>query len=569
MQSWHSLKKRIHDMNFQSKIKFAFLLISMIPVIVLGSFCFSETRSLLINQSKSDLNAALNQSALTLNSQLEAYNKIVNFLSFNQEIVNAANHTYTSTFEMYDQLVNVIDQNFYTARNLNASIEQLTLYTDTNLHQHGQTVRPLSEVRTATWYPLVMQSTNILWFSDRHNIYSVRRVLNTKIKNPKDNIIYARINAKSLLEPFDSLETQGAELLIMDAAGQAVYSSEPDQVYPESLFRHPSVDEMHWNGEEYTVLHASIPTSGWEVFLYKPTSLITQSAWRIVSTVLLMIIACIVAVVVAGTLFSHKFISRIEQLRHNMKTVEEGSLEVTVHSDSKDEIGDLIRGFGNMVVKTEDLINKVYREEIARKEYEMKALQAQINPHFLYNSLSLINWRALRIHATDISEMAQLLSTFYRTTLNKGNNMILVSNEILNVQSYMKIQLLMHSNSFDVEYRIDEAILPYHMPNLMLQPLIENAIIHGIENRDEGGRIKLSGQLEDGCIVFQVEDNGIGIEPKQLASLLDSKPMGYGLKNVHDRARLMYGSEYGITITSEVNQGTHVTLRFPAADENK
>ena len=133
---------------------------------------------------------------------------------------------------------------------------------------------------------------------------------------------------------------------------------------------------------------------------------------------------------------------------------------MTVHSDSKDEIGDLIRGFGNMVVKTEDLINKVYREEIARKEYEMKALQAQINPHFLYNSLSLINWRALRIHATDISEMAQLLSTFYRTTLNKGNNMILVSNEILNVQSYMKIQLLMHSNSFDVEYQIDEAILP-------------------------------------------------------------------------------------------------------------
>ncbi|AZS15108.1 sensor histidine kinase [Paenibacillus lutimineralis] len=567
MQSWYTLKKRIHDMNFQSKIKFAFLLISMIPVIVLGSFCFSETRSLLINQSKSDLNAALNQSALTLNSQLEAYNKIVNFLSFNQEIVNAANHTYTSTFEMYDQLVNVIDQNFYTARNLNASIEQLTLYTGTNLHQHGQTVRPISEVHNTTWYPLVMKSTNILWFSDRHNIYSVRRVLNTKIKNPKDNIIYARINSKSLLEPFDSLETQGAELLIIDAAGQAVYSSEPDEVYPNSLYRDPSVDEMHWNGKKYTVLHASIPTSGWEVFLYKPTSLITQSAWRIVSTVLLMIIACIGAVVVAGTLFSRKFISRIEQLRHNMKTVEEGSLEVTVHSDSKDEIGDLIRGFGNMVVKTEDLINKVYREEIARKEYEMKALQAQINPHFLYNSLSLINWRALRIHATDISEMAQLLSTFYRTTLNKGNNMILVSNEILNVQSYMKIQLLMHSNSFDVEYQIDEAILPYHMPNLMLQPLIENAIIHGIENRDEGGKIKLSGKLEDDCIVFQVDDNGIGIEPGQLASLLDSKPTGYGLKNVHDRARLMYGAEYGITIMSEVNQGTHVTLRFPAADE--
>lgn len=563
-QSWHSLKKYIHDLNFQTKIKLAFLLISMIPVIVLGSFCFSETRSLLINQSKSDLNAALNQSALTLDSQLEAYNKIVNFLSFNQEIVNAANHTYTSTFEMYDQIVNVIDQNFYTARNLNASIEQLTLYTGTNLHQHGQTVRQLDEIKKMNWYPHVMDSTNVLWFSEQQRIFSVRRVLNTKIKNPKDNILYAKINYESLLKPFESLESQGGNLLILDTRGQLVYTSEPSGVYPTSLYSDPSVEEMHWNGQKYTVLHSEIPTSGWTVFLYKPTNLITEKAWQIVSTVLFIIVGCIAAVAIAGTLFSRKFISRIEQLRSNMKTVEEGALEVTVHSDSKDEIGDLIRGFGNMVVKTEGLINKVYREEIARKEYEMKALQAQINPHFLYNSLSLINWRALRIHATDISEMAQLLSTFYRTTLNKGDNMILVSDEILNVQSYMKIQLIMHSNSFDVEYQIDEAILAFHMPNLMLQPLMENAIIHGIENRDEGGKIKLSGKLEDDCIVFQVEDNGIGIEPERIASLLESKPTGYGLKNVHDRAKVMYGSEYGLTIESEVNRGTRVILRFPA-----
>lgn len=561
MQNWRSLKKYIHDLNFQTKIKLAFLLISMIPVIVLGSFCFSETRSLLINQSKSDLNAALNQSALTLNSQLEAYNKIVNFLRFNQEIVNAANHTYTSTFEMYDTFVNVIDQNFYTARNLNTSIEQLTLYTGSNLHQHGQTVHPIDEIKNTDWYPRVMNSTNVLWFSDNDKIFSVTRILNTKERNPKDNILYACINYESLMQPFETLEAQGAKLLILDGEGQAVYSSE--QEYPSSLFTEPSAEELDWNGEKNTVLHSSISTSGWTVFLYKPTDLITNSAWRIVSTVLLMIIACIAAVAVAGSLFSRKFISRIQHLRNNMKTVEEGSLEVTVYSDSKDEIGDLIRGFGNMVFKTEDLINKVYREEIARKEYEMKALQAQINPHFLYNSLSLINWRALRIHATDISEMAQLLSTFYRTTLNKGDNMILVANEILNVQSYMKIQLIMHSNSFDVEYQIDEAILAYHMPNLMLQPLVENAIIHGIENRGKGGEIKLSGRLEDGCIVFQVEDNGIGIEPERLAQLLESKPTGYGLKNVHDRTKVMYGPEYGLSIQSEVNQGTRVTLKFP------
>ncbi|OAB36721.1 hypothetical protein PMSD_10375 [Paenibacillus macquariensis subsp. defensor] len=563
MRTWQTFKKYIHNMKFQTKIKLAFLLISMIPVVVLGGFCFSQTRSLLIEQSKSDLNAALQQSALTLNSQLEGYNNIMNYLSFDQEIVNAANHTYTSTFEMYDQLVNVIDQKFYTARSLNVGVERITLYTGSNLHQHGQTVLPIDEIIDMDWYPSVMKSTDVQWVSDNHNMYSVRRIFDTKQIDPKDNVLLAHINKDSLFQHFETLQSQGAEILITDSSGQVIYATDDMQGDTLSQITDKPIDEMYWKGTKETVLQSNIATAGWNVILYKPTNLITDSAWAIVLTILLIIVACIVAVAVASSLFSRKFITRIERLRNNMRTVEEGQLEVTISSDSKDEIGDLIRGFGNMVEKTKELINSVYVKEIARKEYEMKALQAQINPHFLYNSLSLINWRALRIRATDISEMAQLLSTFYRTTLNKGDNMILVSDEILNVQSYMKIQLIMHSNSFDVEYQIDDAILIYHMPNLMLQPLIENAILHGIENREEGGTISLSGKLEDDCIIFEVKDNGIGIPQERLRLLLESQSKGYGLKNVNDRAKLMYGEQYGLTLSSVIEEGTQVMLRFP------
>jgi len=569
MRSWQALKQHIHDLKFQTKIKLSFLLISMIPVIVLGGFVFQETRSLLIAQSKSDLQATLHQSALTLNGQLDVYNKLMNFLSFNQAIINAANHTYTTTYEMYDQLTNVIDQNFYIARYLNTGVEQITLYTGTNLHQHGNTVRPLEEIQGKDWYPFVMKSVDVLWYADHKDIISVRRIINTKQRNPKDNVLYARINYEALFKPFEHLQAQGSEILVTDVNGQPIYASPGIKGYlPPSDGKDEPMDKLSWHGKNYTVLQSDVPISGWRVMLCKPTSVITSSAWWIISTVIIMIVACIAAVAITGSLFSRKFIQRIERLRDNMRTVEQGSLEVTVSSHSKDEIGDLIRGFGNMVDQTKMLIDKVYVEEIARKESEMKALQAQINPHFLYNALSIINWRAIRIRASDISGMAQLLSTYYRTTLNKGKNMTLISDELLNVQSYIEIQLNMHSNSFEVEYHIDDAIRTYQMPNLLLQPLVENAILHGIENREEGGgQLVLSGCMDDDCIVFHVEDNGVGIPPDRLPHLLETQAKGYGLKNVNDRAKLMYGPEYGLTIRSVEGEGTQVTLRIPLKEQ--
>ena len=157
MQLWRTLKQNIRDLRFQTKIMLSFMLISMIPVIVLGSFCYQEAKSSLIKQSKSDLKAALNQGALALNSHLDVYNKLMNFFSFDQQIINSANHTYTSMYEMYDQLTNVIDQDFNTARYLNTGVEQITLYTGTNLLAHGSTVRSLNDIKQKYWYEMLMK----------------------------------------------------------------------------------------------------------------------------------------------------------------------------------------------------------------------------------------------------------------------------------------------------------------------------------------------------------------------------------------------------------------------------
>ena len=211
------------------------------------------------------------------------------------------------------------------------------------------------------------------------------------------------------------------------------------------------------------------------------------------------------------------------------------------------------------------LINEVYKSKIKEKEYEMKALQAQINPHFLYNTLSLINWKAIESGKRDISKITLALSAFYRTSLNKGNSITHISGEIENMRSYLSIQLMLHDDGFDVTEDIDDSVLEYTCPNLILQPLIENAIDHGIDVMPEGrrGAISISCKDMDTYIQFIVKDNGIGMTKEQTVKILTKDSKGYGVRNVNERLKLCYGEEYPMIIKSKENAGTEVIITIP------
>jgi two-component system sensor histidine kinase YesM len=257
-------------------------------------------------------------------------------------------------------------------------------------------------------------------------------------------------------------------------------------------------------------------------------------------------------------------VTDIEKLTKNMEAVEQGNMEIMVTSDSADEVGNLIRGFGNMINRINQLINEVYVGKISQKESEMRALQAQINPHFLYNSLSLINWKALETNQTDISRLTLLLSTFYRTALNRGKNVLSIWDEISNMNSYLEIQLMMHENSFSVVRDIDEDILEFQTLNLILQPLIENAIDHGIDMKEEGnGVITIGGHKDGNHILLSVEDNGVGMDEETAKSILSKESKGYGVRNVNERIMLYYGEAYHLTVESKLGEGTKITVRIP------
>ena len=194
----------------------------------------------------------------------------------------------------------------------------------------------------------------------------------------------------------------------------------------------------------------------------------------------------------------------------------------------------------------------------------MRALQAQINPHFLYNSLSIINWKAIEAGEDEISYVTLALSTYYRTSLNRGETMTTVAKEIDNIRAYLKIQLVMHDNEFRVVEQISDGLNDYMIPKLILQPLAENALYHGIKNKRGKGKILIEGFDLGEDMMLRVTDNGQGMTPERLKEVQDAictgERAGFGLAAVSERIALYYGAGYGLRISSIEGEGTVIEV---------
>ena len=295
------------------------------------------------------------------------------------------------------------------------------------------------------------------------------------------------------------------------------------------------------------------------------------------SMITMIVVAFVVAVAgaAAASIFTTGFITRrINKLKNSMAKVENGDFDAVINTQDKDEIGDLIHSFNSMTTQIKNLITQVYEGRISQKESEMRALRAQINPHFLYNSLSLINWKAIEYEQEDISEITLALSNYYRTSLNKGKNILSFEQELSNMQSYLKIQQIMHDNSFDVVINVSEEVMPCESLNLILQPLVENAIDHGIDLlTDRKGVITVEAKMqtdEEGkkLVCVTVSDNGVGMDKETAQNFLTVQSKGYGARNVNDRIRLYYGESYHLEVQSIPDEGTTITIKFPAKPYN-
>ena len=575
MGIFHRIFKRFGDIKFRYKLITMYLVIGVIPMTFIGLYSYYQTREILMSREEGNLKDYLKQTALGLDNEIKIYNNLSDYITYNDQISKVITTEYKSTLEVFNQIKQVLNPIFTPMPYFHSGVNRVTLYTNNKaLGNSAPITGPISSIKDEYWYDVVKELpyTEIEWCVDKYEkkVLSARQLPVVEDNPGTEAILYMDISYDNLFESFVQMSRANYGLYIVDKEGNVLFEHSSFDIdnnswyLPYTKLMKEYQDNQNGNNKLYSIVSMGLESLDWTVWLYKPDALIKSDTWPIIYAILAITSLCVLASVAASIAISKAIVSSMEELSYNMKKVEKGNFDVKIESTSKDEVGDLIRGFNKMTSRINILIHEKYQSEISQREAEMKALQAQINPHFLYNSLSLINWRAIEADEEEISKITLLLSTFYRTALNKGNNILSIRDEIKNMQCYVDIQLMMHDYNFDIVTEVDEDIMEYATLNLILQPVVENAIHHGIDLKTDGrGLIKVTGVRENNDIIITVSDNGIGMTESKAKMILTNESKGYGVRNVDERIKLYYGEPYCITIDSTVGEGTIVTIRMP------
>lgn len=333
--------------------------------------------------------------------------------------------------------------------------------------------------------------------------------------------------------------------------------------------------EQNILGETVYAGFYSITEPKWYMVTILPSQPLINQSNQIILQLLGIYLAILIFAIVLANFLARSITNRLSSVISQMKKVRQGPPVPMESPQAHDEIGDLIDTYNYMTRKMDELIQKQAKASEDLRIAEFNSLQAQINPHFLYNTMDMINWLALQGHTSEVSTAVQNLSRFYKLTLSRKKGISTIEREEEHVSIYISLQNMRYHDSIDFISDIPDELLEYQIPKLTLQPVIENAILHGIlEKETKSGTIVLTGWLEDSDVVLLISDDGVGISPEKMPTILSgtgqssSGGTNIAIYNTHRRLQILYGQKYGLTYTSTPGQGTEVQIRIPAKKES-
>ena len=341
-----------------------------------------------------------------------------------------------------------------------------------------------------------------------------------------------------------------------------------DNKYAATLKDGITVENLR--GKNITLNVRTIGYTGWKLVGVTPSAALGVDGIKFRFFVLFVADLFLFLLAMINAFISDKISNPIKRLDGSVREIESGNLDVEIVPSGSYEVEHLGKSIKNMLGRIKVLMSDLVAEHNAKRKSEFDTLQSQINPHFLYNTLDIIVWMIENENSDKAVNIVTALAKFFRISLSKGKNIITVKDEVEHVRNYLMIQNMRFKNRFEYSIEVDKKVLSYSSLKLMLQPLVENAIYHGMEFMDGDGEIDVKVFKEDDSLYFTITDNGLGMSEDMVETLLSKdfvpskKGSGIGVKNVNERIKLYFGSEYGLKVESEPDEGTKITIHLPA-----
>lgn len=566
--------------RLRHKFFFIFLIVIILPFSLLIYYSYSSTRSTITEHTYTALGGSLAQINTNVEKRLEYYNQLSNILYMDAQLRNYLSTDYEQAYYYLDAF-QYINRTLPSLMTLNANILGITIYTGNHtLYSDGQYVKFTEELPRAMEEQVLDAAGNTVYFHSgdfkaNDAFITIARSLSYFSLQHPYGILTMDINANEFYSLI-KMENDNKSVYIIDEFGgvistgdQNLQSNQLFDVFPiqERMTQDAGSFDMKINGQERFFTYKKL-SNGWSTVITVPYDELLANANQATKNVIWFSTLAIGMAILLIYFTTKVMTKRIEVLLQQIRKVERGDFRLSIKPMGHDEIGQVSFAFNKMASTIQSLIHDVYVKEIARKESELNTLQAQINPHFLYNTLSSISSLAIKEGAMQVYQMVNYLAKYYRVSLNKGKRIILLEQEINLVKNYVAIQKIRFRDKLHMHYDLDEQLFGNTTIKLILQPFIENCINHAIWD-ESGINIIVKVKQEGDDLLLQVIDDGIGMKPEQLDHALNKSDnlSGYGVKNVDDRIKLTYGEEYGVSIFSRLGIGTAVTIRIPVISD--
>ena len=574
--------KRFRDFSIRTKLIIGFLTILLPLVLILSIVFYSYSAEIVLKQSLEQTREIVEQFSISLDNYMG--------LMRNKMEILADSPTIQEELNTHQDKEDIKNDSFYS-RNKRIRRIMLQIYSsvtmnDVEIYGINETNHYLSLWSKKYEMPdkdILFENANLSKgrsvlvnnINDADTIQMIKMVKDLQTYKP---IGYIRFGLKrNYIEKMAKNINFGSDgsVVIFDENLNKISGIAHDSALSKLLKEKPSIGNFSYSEgkNEYTAVHIHSDSTGWTTVGVIPLRYINKDLAGIQYLTVIIIVLTIIIGVTVSVIIAQSLILPLENTVNALEKFSRGDFAVRLKENRCDEIGKLNRIFNKAIKEINELMQKVTQSEILNKEMEFKTLQSQMNPHFLYNTLDTINWLAFKEKQTEICNLVAAISSLIRASISNKKSIITIEQELDYVKNYIYIQHIRYKDRFDIIYDIDESLLKQAVPKLIIQPIVENAIIHGIENSKNKNLLYISVKRENECIIIIVKDTGIGMTDEKVSELL-KEPLNaegdeqkahtnLGLYAVHKRIQLMYGDLYGLAVHSQAGEGTTVTLHIP------